>query len=125
MPLQHAGLLEKTRFGPLRADEAPAFSAVAFQPPGGGPVARPAVWLLSALGFRLGDGDWPAWDLTTEELSPAGFLYREEGFWLLNRALPPGSLSLDGQSVAKGALVPLIHGQTLQLRSASFHLEID
>lgn len=118
---------------PLRvkgAETAPAAGqqglggAVYFLPLSRQASVRHAVWIFSQAGFGLDGAQRIVWDTRDLGGSPASFFYERGCFWLANRALEGGHLTVGGIPLAPGEIAPLGKGQELRIAAQAFTIDI-
>ncbi len=99
-------------------------SAVLFMPIDNGTPVHESLWLLSTIGFSLDPVGRPVWNLDPVGASPAAFLYRDGGFWLLNISLPADALVIEGKALAAGTCKALVHKQRMHIGRCVYQIEI-
>jgi hypothetical protein len=100
---------------PINASDSTLPCAVLPNPIGGQRPPVRAVWILTALGFHLdpsGDIEWHDGGVSP----PSGiFIRNNDGFWLANAGLPPGTIRVGEIEPRPGEAAPLVPRQSLRI----------
>ena len=109
--------------GPMTRDLPSPIGAVRFTARNSEAAQWNAVWLLSDASFGRSRSNPVVLDLTGLAEVQGRFHHWRGSFWI-EQAQANGAVSVDGQALAAGEIVPLVAGQSLRLGSTDYKVEL-
>jgi hypothetical protein len=97
---------------------------VIFNPLRGQVALRDTAWIFSRLDFATSPTGALAWLEAGSPQAEAAFVFYRKQFWLVNFAAGPGVLYFNHTRIENDQIIPLFSGQTLQIGTRSYLVEI-